>query len=514
MQIDLTEYLPKDVRKLVSPQTDVPRIAKDKKLSAAKLIGQFYSPEEVASTLVTWLGLREGERLLDPSCGDGRFVSQHRCSVGIDVSANSCLQARLRAPWARILQTNFFEWAGDTLERFEGIAGNPPFIRYQNFNGSLRQQALELSAVQGAKFSALTSSWAPFVVVAANLLKPGGRMAFVVPAEIGHATYSAPLLRCLVEHFERVVIVAIKEKIFPNLSEDTWLLYAQGRGGQAKCIELAVCDKFCPAAAPPHKTKKISLASLAKHGMRLRKFILPDEVLEYYSHLSATQGIVDFGSLARIGIGYVTGANDFFHLKPSDAKRLKIPKSLLRVTVRKGEQLPRGNVDDSIVRAWIDKDQPVLLLDLSGAKSLPKTVQDYLNSEAGDRARQTYKCRNRVPWYVVPHVSRPDAFLTYMSGKKPSLVENVAGCVCSNSVHAVRLRRGVPMDDLLRAWTHPLSNLSKEIEGHPLGGGLLKLEPREAARILLVMDKRANNGFDNELLERGIAVAKSWRHCA
>jgi adenine-specific DNA-methyltransferase len=482
--------------------------------TAAKLIGQFYSPEEVASTLVRWLNPRGHERLLDPSCGDGRFVKQHRNSVGIDVSLNSCLEARARAPWARIFEADFFNWASDTTDRFECIAGNPPFIRYQNFNGSLRRQALQLSAIQGAKFSALTSSWAPFLVVATNLLKAGGRMAFVVPAEIGHATYSAPLLNFLVANFERIVVVAIREKVFPELSEDTWLLYAEGRGGQAKCIELAVWDEFFPTTGPPRETKKISLASLRRHGMRLRKFILPDEVLEYYAHLSESRRVVDFGSIARIGIGYVTGANDFFHLKPSDAERLGIPKSLLKVAVRKGEQLPSRSVDRAVVKAWIDKDEPVLLLDLSETAYLPRAVKAYLNSDAGNKARQTYKCRNRDPWYVVPDVTKPDAFLTYMSGKKPSLVVNAAKCVCSNSVHAVRLRGHVKMDDLLVAWNHPLSNLSKEIEGHPLGGGLLKLEPGEAGRILLVTDIHAKDRFDYELLERGVTVARLWRHCA
>jgi adenine-specific DNA-methyltransferase len=33
-----------------------------------------------------------------------------------------------------------------------------------------------------------------FLVTTASLLKQGGRLAFVVPAEIGHAPYAAPLV--------------------------------------------------------------------------------------------------------------------------------------------------------------------------------------------------------------------------------------------------------------------------------------------------------------------------------
>ena len=142
--------------------------------SAAKLIGQFYSPETVAETLIRWLNPRSRERLLDPSCGDGRFLSYHRNSVGVDTCLTSCEKARIRAPHATVHQADFFAWAGRTAERFDCTAGNPPFIRYQHFSGEVRKRALDLCASQGAKFSALTSSWAPFLVVAASLLKEGG----------------------------------------------------------------------------------------------------------------------------------------------------------------------------------------------------------------------------------------------------------------------------------------------------------------------------------------------------
>jgi hypothetical protein len=49
-------------------------------------------------------------------------------------------------------------------------------------------------------------------------------MAFVVPAEIGHAPYSAPVLEYLAAHFEVVHVIAYRDKLFPELSEDCWLL--------------------------------------------------------------------------------------------------------------------------------------------------------------------------------------------------------------------------------------------------------------------------------------------------
>jgi len=38
---------------------------------------------------------------------------------------------------------------------------------------------------------------------------------------------------------------------------------------------------------------------------------------------------------------------------------------------------------------------------------------------------------------------------------------------------------------LAATWQTSLTQLSAEVEGHAMGGGLLKLEPREAARVLI-----------------------------
>jgi adenine-specific DNA methylase len=144
-----------------------------------KEAGAYYTPDALVASLVKWAIHYPSDRLLDPSCGDGRFISGHCNSVGIDQDPQALRSAIARAPWASVREGDFFAWAANTGERFECAAGNPPFIRYQTFKGAVRERALSLCARLGAKFSGLTSSWAPFLVASASLLKPGGRMAFV-----------------------------------------------------------------------------------------------------------------------------------------------------------------------------------------------------------------------------------------------------------------------------------------------------------------------------------------------
>ena len=194
-----------------------------------KLTGAYFTPEPLVEALVCWAVRSETDRLLDPSCGDGRFIAAHSSTVGIVARTRICRNgASTRSIRALVHENDFFQWAEATHERFECSAGNPPFIRYQHFNGDVRRRALELCARHGAYFTGLTSSWAPFLVAAASLLKPGGRMAFVVPAEIGHAPTRRHSLSILIKNFKTVQVIAVREKLFPQLSEDCWLLTPYG----------------------------------------------------------------------------------------------------------------------------------------------------------------------------------------------------------------------------------------------------------------------------------------------
>lgn len=477
-----------------------------------KSLGSYYTPREVAAALVQWAVRDRDDILLDPACGDGRFLAAHTRSVGIECDPAAVAAAHARAPWSRILVGDFFDWVGATKQRFDCAAGNPPFIRYQRFNGAIRESALKICERLGVKFSRLTSSWAPFLAATTSLLKSSGRMAFVVPAEIGHAPYAVPLLKFLATRFASIHIVAVREKMFPDLSEDAWLLLADGFGGQSSHIRFSAIERFDGNQFPPTCGEGIGLDELVDWNGRLRPFLLKASTRRAYQRLLASVHVRRLKEMAHAGIGYVTGANDFFHLRPSEAKQLGIPDRFLVPSIRSSRYLNDGEINDSMVRKWLSADEPVLLLRIKPTDTVPAAVRRYLDSPAGVTARGSYKCRNRSPWYAVPDVRVPDAFLSYMSGDAPLLVKNAASCVACNTVHAVFLQEGIGFRDLSAHWDHPLAKLSFELEGHPLGGGMLKLEPREAGQIALATEKLQLSLKDSRLLQSAYRQLREWRH--
>lgn len=478
----------------------------------AKEKGAYYTPDPVVRSLLRWAVRSADDRMLDPSCGDGRFIAGHLKSVGIEQDPSASSVAMARAPGALIHEGDFFSWAGSTEERFECAAGNPPFIRYQLFKGEVRKRALALCADLGAQFSGLSSSWPLFLVGTASLLHPGGRMAFVVPAEIGHAPYSAPLIEYLADNFSRVQIIAVRRKLFPDLSEDCWLLYTDGKGGSTSELCFSVLDQFAFSEAPPPITTRVSLSAWRTlWNKRLRPFLMPSSARDLYERVVQEDSTRRFGEFAQINIGYVSGANDFFHLRPSVAERLGIPEALLRPSVRNARALPPAQINASVVKRWLREDRQTLLLKLGKGQSLPNSVQKYLRTARAKEVSEAYKCRMRDPWYVVPDVKTPDFFLSYMSGRRVAFVKNSARCVCPNSLHTVVLKDRAALPRIQTAQSSVLFQLSCEIEGHPLGGGMLKLEPREASNIL-IPTVNVLESLDAGIVHDGINALQAWRH--
>lgn len=477
-----------------------------------KANGAYYTPDAVVRSLVSWAVRDETDAMLDPSCGDGRFLMGHVNAVGIELDPCSAAVAKAQAPGALVHEGDFFSWAAHTEARFDCATGNPPFIRYQRFKGEVRKLALELCARFGVKFSGLASSWAPFLVAAGGLVRTGGRISFVVPAEIGHAPYAAPLIEWLCGHFAHVQLVAVREKLFPELSEDCWLLYAEGAGGSTQAVAMTVQDRFIASNAPPAPTVRIPLVDWrTTWNRRLRPFLLTDAARSIYTLATEETATRRLGELGKVGIGYVTGANSFFHLRASEAAHWQIPDQFLQPAIRNGRMLPSTVLNRASLDRLMRDDQPINLLRLHRGQELPREVLNYLNSPAGHEAREAYKCRVRDPWYVVPDVKVPHYFLSYMSGRSVGLVRNDAGATCPNTLHCVTLSDRSSIAAINAARATPFFQLSCEVEGHPLGGGMLKLEPREAARIA-IPSMATLGALNATALTEAVTQLQSWRH--
>lgn len=471
-----------------------------------KAFGAFYTPQNVAEFLTAWALREASDTVLDPSAGEGVFLLAARNRLlelggnpeqvrGIELSHATHRQTRIMLgaldPRPKLSRSDFFDHTNSTFGSVKAIVGNPPFIRYQRFTGEDRKKALERASEAGVKLSELSSSWAPFLVHATTFIETGGRMAVVAPAELAHAAYAQPVVRFLCESFANVKLLVFARRLFPDLSEDTVLLLAEGRGLPFSELTLHQLHDAAALGLATNLTldrdSGQSTSAWTSGVARLVEYFLPPASRQLYRELASHNQVVRLGQVAEVGIGYVTGNNDFFHLSAEDVERWQIPTAYLRKSVRNARDVEGRLFTNRDWKALHARGDRNLLLHIEATDTaLDENVAAYVRTGIRSGVSSAYKCRHRTPWYSVPHVYTGDAFLSYMSGQRPKLFLNRAKAVAPNTLHVVRRRPNTKTSgaDLVAAWNSPLTALSCEIEGHGMGGGMLKLEPREAARVL------------------------------
>lgn len=450
-----------------------------------KARGGIYTPPPVAAYLAEWAVRRPGDRVLEPSCGDGVFVAAaadrfaglgsanlHGRLVGIERDRGEAAKAQAAVPAAHIRAESFFALAPADLGPFDAVIGNPPYIRYHRFTGDERAGALARAADAGVPLSNLASSWAHFVAHAGSFLTPGGRLALVLPGELLHTDYAAPVRSWLLRRFGSVRIIAFDRAAFPDAQIDAVLLLASDDGTEGLRIER-VRDVAALRGAPCGSARD----DLGRAAPLRWSSSVDAEAHALYEREAARAGARRLGDFAKVDIGVVTGANAFFILAPDEARALRLPKGVLLPIVRSATATP------GLVATRGATERLLWLPDGVGGKAVAR----YLAEGERRGIPGGYKCRTRTPWYRVPLPrARPQAFLPYMHHHVPRLIVNRARAWSTNLLHAVHLGPGAPdARALSAAMLSSLTLLSAEIEGRAYGGGVLKTETKEAERLLI-----------------------------
>lgn len=192
--------------------------------SADKVRGGYYTPPAVARFLAHWVH-QAGPKILEPSCGDGRILRELSAITdhahGVELVAREAKKSR---DFASVDTENLFTWLHKTqLGSWDGVAGNPPYIRFGNRASEQRDPALELMRRVGLRPTKLTNAWVPFVVASTTLARDGGRVGLVVPAELLQVTYAAQLREFLLSRYREITLVTFERLVFDGILQEVVL---------------------------------------------------------------------------------------------------------------------------------------------------------------------------------------------------------------------------------------------------------------------------------------------------
>ena len=497
------------------PERIVSKIAMSRFQAASpdKLRGGYYTSPVIAQALCNWAVRKPSDTVLEPSCGDGVFAEAviKRLSVlgqlgpsvrsqiqGIEVSFPEANKARARVESLiggdsgdSIECDDYFEWYLQNCERmYDCVVGNPPFVRYQNFPEPSRTQAMRALEFLGLKANRLTNIWVPFVAAATSQLKPGGRLAMVIPAELLQVSYASQLREFLISQFDSIDLLACNEMLFEDAEQEVVLLLADGKTQKSKgdhsCrIDLVEERNISDLLAHTKTTQgKNGDAKIVHHDReKWLKYFLTKEEITLMRELRSLEEVGTLGSHATVDVGVVTGKNEFFVLS-KDQIHYHGLKKYAAPLVGRSSQLRGANLSKKDWSSLAEAGERVYLfhLDHSVNGTLSTKAKRYIEEGQAKSLHTNYKCSIREPWYSVPSVWVPDCFLFRQIYDFPRMVKNTAKATSTDTIHRVRCKGS--SERLVRNAYTSLTAASAEIEGRSYGGGVLELEPSEAERLL------------------------------
>lgn len=470
-----------------------------------KARGAFFTPEPLARYITDWAVRSTDDRVLEPSCGEAAFLlaAVDRLAAlhdpdaldgslgsldGIELHEASAQAARdllmAAGVTANITSADFFTVAPEPL--YDAVVGNPPYIRYQDFNGAARNRSRAAALAAGVPLTGLASSWAAFTIHSALFLKPGGRIGLVIPAELFSVNYASQVRRFLMERFATVRLVMFVERVFPGVLEEVVLLLADGYDPTGKhgtdhfeLFQVQNAESLVGDDAVARLWKPDTLEG------KWTPSLMSTEALTAYTGLAHSDDFTTLHTWGETTLGSVTGNNKYFALSSQRAKELGLRRDeLVRLSPPGSRHLRGLTFTDTALGEMARLGSATWLFRPPGEPS--RAAEAYIAAGESTGVDTAYKCRVRRPWWRVPLVAPADVLLTYMNADTPRLCTNRARVHHLNSVHGVYLRSGLRqlgMDLLPLAALNSMTLVGAETVGRAYGGGMLKLEPREADRL-------------------------------
>lgn len=463
-----------------------------------KLRGGYYTPPDISDFMIRWANPSPESRILEPSCGDGSFLAAIRkngprvCDdhvTGIELDAYEAEKARQYG--YTVMEGDYFSYYKQNIEgrqRFDVIVGNPPFIRYQNFDEKYRAAAFDLMKQHGFHPNRLTNIWLPFLLLSCEALSDSGKIGMVIPAELFQVNYAAEAREYLSSHFDRLTLVTFKKLVFDGIQQEVVLLLGEKRSREKgiRVVELDGLDALVGEGVSC--LDRSEMKKLDHSTDKWVKYFLTNEELEILGRLNADERISDAQELFEVNVGLVSGENDFFLCSWDNVVEWNLEKDVSPI-ISRSEQVRGVLLSEGEYLQLREKGKRVYMFTPGDRplEALSEGASRYIAWGEGKGYDKNYKCRIRKRWYHVPISWKADAFLIRQANLYPKMVLNFTGALVTDTLHKVRFHEGVDGSAVASAFLNTYTLALSETLGRSYGGGVLTFEPGEMRKMRIPM---------------------------
>ena len=442
--------------------------------------GMADTPALLADAVVKALGQQAAGLWLDPCAGSGQLI-QAVIRAGARPDTILAVDLQTEVPSLdhlgveSLTGTDFVRWSQETLRRFDRVVANPPFVRLSELQQTLLQPAAD-THIDGARISGTSNYWVAFLVSGMRLLRPGGSLAYILPAAWEYADYADPVRSLCASSFRQLDVHRVSRPMFDQVDDGSILL-----------VGLGYKEQQCPNVRMfrHHTLSDLSeaISSGETSSRPVSSFDGPDASLQGDG--------VPLGEIARIRIGAVSGDANYFLISEARRLELGLPLTAVRPVLSRSEHIVSSEIDTKTWRKLLADGKRVWLFYPSDNDLQNPHVQKYLELEpaSGGCQRTAGKISNRNPWYHVPIPPTFDGFVSGMTQTAPWVALNrMSGLTITNTLYGINFINYSNIDEQAAWCLSMLSSVtsrSREQLAREYPQGLLKLEPGDFAKVMV-----------------------------
>ncbi|MBR1742404.1 MAG: Eco57I restriction-modification methylase domain-containing protein [Lachnospiraceae bacterium] len=455
-----------------------------------KLSGSYYTPFRTIRFMERYLASEKKiySSVLEPSAGDGRFIDAFYKKDGIQkLVAIELLEEKVKhledkkyPECVEIVADDFLVFSEQTNEKYGLIIGNPPYISIKNMEDTSKERAKEICKKYDLPNTLMQNMWVAFVLAAVSCLEREGTIFFVLPIEFLQVQYAEKVRLFLEEHFDTIHILTFKERMFPEIEQESCLVYLTNENKSEPCIYFKMYEEL--------DSKRSYYDSKIERNKPLKKWtnaILSDEDIDLLHIIDSKYKNVS--ELCDASPGIVTGANNEFILTQKQVELLECQEFVLPV-ISKSIMLNGDFIlNQDIIQRLGREGHRIYLLNLSHADEnlFSEPLKEYLK-EIGEKEntsqiklKNRYKCKNRTPWYGVPIVRNGALFFFKRYDKLPRVCVNEAELYTTDIAYNMRLDSIYDKGSMAFCFYNSLTLTQCEFYGRYYAGGVSELTPSE-----------------------------------
>ena len=316
--------------------------------------GQYFTPKNVASLMVSMLKSPRSALMLEPSAGEGVFLSAALQAGFTNIQGVEIDKRLIPAPQVPVAFESFVSWKAQN--KYNVVIGNPPYIRWKNL-GQEQKDELQESPYWGTLLNTMSDYLVAFIVKSIDLLDKGGELVFVTPDFWMYTQHSAPLRAFMLENGAVTDLVRFGEStVFKGVSSSI-VIFRFVKSSRAKTVRLLsyigprtlgsdslkLTDRelFQLSRVPAFNSKQPWTLVSAEKLTKL-------DALEKWAKRPGTTEYVTLGSLCEIANGMVTGLDKAFRLSDEFYSKLSNNEKSATISVSKALGLSELYSDSTV----------------------------------------------------------------------------------------------------------------------------------------------------------------------